>query len=411
MERRDYLTTVLAILVIMAVGLAVYNSFQLSQLRDYISRFGENLSTVKSTAQQSINYVKELSQEAQQLGSALAQVNSSLSSQVISIRSQLSLLEAQQGFPTIIVDALNRTVVVPVKPIRIIALDPAAAEIVLAIGATSQLVGIDNDSLLYLPPPYNYTIHELYANGSLEVIGSTYTSPSIEEILSLSPDLVIGTAGWGYNNYIATTLAQYGVPVILLPSSQSLEDVYRSIIMAGQATGHVRQAVQLVENMSASVSLTERAASGFPRVNVTVVLWINPTYVAGGGTFISDMLTLAGGINVFENLTGWPVVSPEEMLQANPGVVIIMSNGGLFNITSFYQWLNSTIGPSYLQISAVKNGRVYVIKGWYEDVISEPAVLTPLGLKLLVAILHPQAFNLTQIPQVISPATLPLGGG
>ncbi|MGC9210423.1 MAG: ABC transporter substrate-binding protein [Acidilobus sp.] len=411
MESRDALIAVLAVLVIAAVTMNVYNSLQLSQLKSMVSRLGTGLYNVNSTVQQSTLAINQIAREAQELGSALATVNSSLASQVVQIKSELERLESSQGFPVAIVDALNQTVVIPSRPERIVTLDPASTEILLAIGGGGQLVGVDNDSLLYLPPPYNATLHALLANGSIEVIGSTYTSPSIEAILSLRPDLVIGTAGWGYNNYIASTLAQFGIPVLLLPSSQSLLDVYRSIIMVGEATGHVNQAVQVVENMSAAISTLENALKGQPVVNVTVILWINPTYVVGGSTFINDMLTLAGGENVFGNLSGWPIVSPEEMLQANPSVIIIMSNGGLFNVTSLYEWLNSSIGSSYLQIAAIKDHRVYVISGWYEDIISQPAVLTPLGIRLLATILHPQAFNVTQVPPEVSPATLPLPEG
>ncbi len=411
MNRSDYVTVVIAVLVIVVMALSLYNSVQLSRLEGELAGLRGGVSSVNSTLQYSIAYERNLTEVAASLGSALGQVNSSLSQEVNALKSQLAQLEARQGFPAEIVDALNRSVVIPLRPVRVVSLDPATTEILLAIGAGGQLVGVDNDSVSYLPPPFNYTIHMMVANGSVSVIGSTYTSPSIEEILSLRPDLVIGTAGWGYNNYVATTLAQYGIPVVLLPSTSSIEDIYRAVIMAGEATGHLSEAAQVVENMSAQLTRVETVVSGATEVNATVILWVNPTYVAGGGTFISDLITLARGLNAFGNLSGWPVISPEGLLQANPSVIIIVSNGGLFNVSSLYGWLNSTIGPAYTRISAINHGRVYVITGWYEDILSEPAVLVPLGLKLIAIILHPGSFNVTSLPQVISPSDLPLGPG
>lgn len=408
MTRGGYVTAILAVLVVLVASLSIYDSVQLSRLQADVSRLSGSVSAINDTLMTYIGYESNLTRSAEELGYYLSQVNSSLVQQVSELESQIRAIESRIGFPVILVDALNRTVVVPYQPSRVVSLDPAATEILLAIGASGQLVGVDNDSVTYLPPPFNYTIRSLVAKGAVKVIGSTYSSPSVEEILSLRPDLVIGTAGWGYNNYIAETLQQYGIPVILLPSTTSLEDIYKAVIMAGEATGHVAQAVEVVENMSEAIAETETAVRGQGEVNATVVLWINPTYVAGGSTFINDLITLAGGANVFGNLSGWPVISPEEMLQANPSLIIIMSNGGLFNVSSFYSWLNSTIGPAYANIAAVRSGRVYVITGWYEDVISEPGVLVPLALKLIAILLHPQAFNVTAVPQIVSPSDLPI---
>ena len=414
------LSAALVVLLVVAILLSAYNTVQLVQLERQVKSVSSSVgslnstiqgvssrvSSLNSTIQSSIANVNRLSEMASALGSELSELNATLSGRIASLESQLTQLESEVRFPVTIVDALNRTVVIPSMPMRIVTLDPAATEIALAVGAGGQLVAVDNDSVLYLPPPFNDTVHEMVANGSLKVISSTYSSPDIEQIMALSPDLVIGTAGWGYNNYIASTLASYGIPVLLLPSSESLEDVYRAVIMVGEATGHVNNAVKLVESMSAQITAVERSLENVSYVNVTVILWINPTYVAGGGTFINDMMTLAGGVNVFQNLSGWPVISSEDLLQANPSVIILVSNGGLFNASSLYQWLNSTIGPAYVNIAAIKYGRVYVIGGWYESVMSEPAVLTPMAVKLLAIILHPQAFNLTSVPQLITPSTL-----
>jgi iron complex transport system substrate-binding protein len=401
------LAITLAIMVVL-VALSAYSLSEVQSINRRLSSLSSSVSNINNTIMPEVS--AKLAYESEELGSLLSGLNSSVSYEVSRLNSTIKELSVSLRFPVEIVDALNETVFIPSAPTRVVTLDPAATEDVMAVGAAGQLVGIDNNSLIYLPPPFNYTVNKLYENGSVKNIGSTYTSPSIEAILSLRPDLVIGTAGWGYNNYIASVLGQYGIPVLLLPSYNSLSDVYESIIMVGEATGHVQQAVSTVERDSELMASLESRLSNYSPVSVALVGWINPTYVTGGGTFQDSMISLAGGVNVFENSTGWPVISAEEMLNSNPQVIIVMSNGGLFNETSLIQWLSSSIGPAYENISAIKYGRVYVVEGWYESLLSEPAVLLPYGVELLAEVLHPQAFNITQPPGVISPSALSLPG-
>ena len=394
---------VVVVLAVLAAGVA-YLSYQVARLGASVAALSREVNSTRSELNSTLSSMvtSRLQALAEELAQSVAQVNQSL-------LERIEGLETSLRYPVVIVDALNQTVVIPYKPTRIVSLDPASTEILLALGEARYLVGVDNDSLYYLPPPYNYTVRELVSNGTAANIGSTYSGPDISEILALDPQLVVGTAGWGYNNYIAQVLSQYGIPVLLLPSTQSLSDIYRSIVMVGEATGAVQEAVELVENISSQVQAVEAALRGAAPVNVTVILWVNPTYAAGGGTFINDLITLAGGENVFSNFSGWPVVSAEELLAANPQVIILMSNGGLFNASSLESWLSSEVGPAYRDVAAFRYGRVYVIGGWYESVLSEPSVMVALGLRLLAEILHPQAFNLTSVPSYVTPATLPPG--
>ncbi len=382
------MAVVLAALVVANVLLAA----QVSQLRSQTSSLNSRLESISS-----------------ELSSGLAAINSTLSRDLGLAMEQVERAansSSASRYPVILIDALNQTVVIPSQPQRVVTLDPAATETVMALGQDYLLVGVDNNSIYYMPPPYNYTLWNLYRSGEVVDIGSTYSAPSVGEILALRPDLVIGTAGWGYNNYIASELSQYGIPVLLLPSTQSLSDLYRSVVMVGEALGVPTRAAELVNNMTSQIASVEALLYNVSPVNVTVILWINPTYAVGGRTFISSLLMLAGGVNVFHNFTGWPVVSPEQLVASNPCVIILMSNGGLFNRSTLYHWLQSTVGQAYQNICAVREGKVYVVGGWYESVISEPSVMVPLALRLLAEVLHPSAFNLTSIPTYITPSTL-----
>ncbi|AFZ69974.1 ABC-type Fe3+-hydroxamate transport system, periplasmic component [Caldisphaera lagunensis DSM 15908] len=322
------------------------------------------------------------------------------------LNEKINVLKIETSFPVLIVDALNKTVYIPYQPHRIVSLDPSSTLDILALGYGKYLVGVDNDSIYYLPYPYNNTIFQLYKNKTVTDIGSTYTGADIEQILALRPDLVIGSEGWGYDNYISEILNQYGIPVLLLPSMNSISDIYKSVLMTGEAIGNGYKASILVYNMSSEIfNITNKVINVKP-INVTIIGWINPTYATGGNNFINSLISLANGRNIFSNISGWPVISPEELLNANPSVIIIVSN--YFNQTSLYQWLNSSIGNAYLNINAIKNNRVYVISGYYQSIIDEPSVYAPLALKLIAEILYPSNFNVT-VPNNINPSNFNLG--
>lgn len=350
----------------------------------------------------------DLSSELGSLENKIGGINSTLNSEILSLQSQVNSLSAQNGFPVTLIDATNTSVTIPQYPTRIVSLDPATTEILLSLNVTSQIVGVDNDSLYYLPPQFEKELMSLYNQGKIINIGSTYSEPNIEQILSARPDLVIGTYDWEFSS-VAQVLKQYGIPVVLLPSYSSLSDLYNAIIMAGRATGHVEQAVSLVESMSSNISYFRELTSNTTPQNVSYLLWIDPTYVAGGQTFQNNMILLSGNNNVFSNLTGWPTISAEELLNANPSVIIIDSNGGLINESSLISWLQSSIGNAYENIPAIKNNRVYTINGYYSDYLDEPGPMVVYGIKLLLMITHPNLFNITNIPENISPSNFPLG--
>jgi iron complex transport system substrate-binding protein len=402
---------IIAILIIVIIGfgaLGLSMALLYNEMQKEINNLNSTLAIYNNKTQETFNEkLASLAVEVGSLKNNVNNINSSINSEVLYLEQKINSLAVQNNFPVTILDATNTTVTIPTYPTRIVSLDPATTEILLAINATNQIVGVDNDSLYYLPPQYENELTSLYNSGKIINIGSTYSEPNIEQILSARPDLVIGTYEWEFSS-VSNILKNYGIPVILLPSYNSLGDLYNAIIMAGRATGNVKQAVSLVESMSSNISYFRYLANNVTPQNVSYLLWINPTYVAGGNTFQNDMIMLSGNNNVFSNLSGWPVISPEELLNANPSVIIIDSNGGLINETDLINWLQSSIGNAYMNISAIKYNRVYLINGYYSDYLNEPGPLVVYGVKLFMMITHPSLFNITSVPTNISPTSFPI---
>lgn len=184
----------------------------------------------------------------------------------------------------------------------------------------------------------------------------------------------------------------------------------KSLLIAGTATGNVVEAARAVVEFEALVSRIEQAARDLEPVRVALVVWVNPIFVAGGGTWQSDMIERIGGVNVFANTTGWPQVSPEALLETAPDIIIV-TNAKSQSIMGeeLLNVLQSTLGEAVNEIPAVREGLIFTINGTYEDILVRPSPRAAMGLALLLYIIHPEVLNedYTAIPRLIDESTLP----
>ncbi|MEM4474811.1 MAG: ABC transporter substrate-binding protein [Fervidicoccaceae archaeon] len=158
-------------------------------------------------------------------------------------------LEKPSAFPVQLVDSLGRSVVIVNEPKRIVSIAPSTTEILFAIGAGEKVVGVDRFS--NYPPD----VVELARAGKIQYVGD-FINPSIETILKLRPDLVVGTGGVQARHIEA--LASRGLTVLAL-DAENLEELYRCILLLGVATGESERARALVEELKAHSSRACRA--------------------------------------------------------------------------------------------------------------------------------------------------------
>lgn len=185
-----------------------------------------------------------------------------------------------------IVDDADRTVTLAEPPERIVSLVPSATEILLALGAGDRLVGrTDFDTI----PPLA---------GLPSVGGGLH--PSIERLVALEPDLVIRFAGPSDRN-TPDRLTRLDVAHIAV-RPDGIDDVRRIVTLLGRAVGEIDRAAALVARTDSSLAaVAERVASRPPRT-VAFVLGGSPPWVAGPGTFVDELLRVAGGRNAFSDL-------------------------------------------------------------------------------------------------------------
>lgn len=277
--------------------------------------------------------------------------------------------DAGEGFT--IVDDYGRAVTLKGIPERIVSIAPSPTEILFAIGAGPQIVGVDNYSdypaeAAALPKVGDYTLN-------------------IETIISLQPDLIVG--GDLVPLAQLELLEAQGIPYVLL-ADRTLEDVLKTIRLAGVITGHVAEADQVANALSDRIDAVKEKTlgAGVPKPRVYIEydefmgLW---TY--GPGSFGDDLIAAAGGTNIAHNTASeYPMVESEFVIAQNPQVIIYTT--GAWSTLTKDTYLNR---PGWSTIDAVKNETIY---GMDANLLSRYGPRIVDCLEQLAAIIHPELF-------------------
>ena len=211
--------------------------------------------------------------------------------------------------PATVIDQLGRTVKLDKLPQRIISLAPSNTEILYALGLADRVVGVtDYDDY----PP------EVKQKPSI----GGFSTPNLEKVVSLSPDLVL--AAPIHQKEVIPQLEAKGITVLAL-APKTLDEVTAAITLVGQVTGTAPKASEVVSGMQKRIkAVTDKTdkLSADKRPKVMYVVWPDPLMVSGSGTFLDELISKAGGVNVFGNLKDYPAVSLEAVVQANPDIIL-----------------------------------------------------------------------------------------
>ncbi len=194
-------------------------------------------------------------------------------------------------------------------PQRVVSLNPSLTAIALALGARAQLAGVDDFSARQEP-----------AAAGLPRVGGLY-DPSLEAVVALRPDLVMLVPSAEQRGFQAQ-LEALGIPRYVA-DPVSYDDVLATIRELGARLGRAAEAEARVAALRGARARAEAASVERPRVRALLVLQRDPLFVAGGGTFVDDMLRAAGAENLGAQLAGeWPRASREWLLAARPALII-----------------------------------------------------------------------------------------
>ena len=254
--------------------------------------------------------------------------------------------------------------------LRIISLTPATTEILFALGLDKEIVGVS--SFCNYPPQAK----------EKEKVG-TFSQANIEKILSLKPDIIFCT---GLEQApIVTELRRLKLKVCVSDPS-NMEELFRSILEIGQLTRKEVNAQMLIENMKTAINEITLKTSPIlhgHRPKVFVELWGDPLMSAGQNSFLDELITLAGGINIAHDLTRpYSFFSPERVLKQDPDIIILLYMSPE-NPTTL---LEARLG--WDKLSAVKNRRVY--NDIDPDIVLRPSPRIIDGLRELYKRIYPQ---------------------
>ena len=239
------------------------------------------------------------------------------------------------SFPLEVVDAAGRTHLFRAPPGRIVSLVPSATQILMELGARSRLVArTDWDTVSAL--------------ASLPSVGGGL-GPSLERLVSLDPDLVIRFEGES-DRVTALRLGELGIRHFAV-RPEGMEDVRKVMEDLARIVGRPGLGDSLVAAMDGRLDELRRRVEGRSRPTVAYLLGGSPPMVAGPGTFIDELIRVAGGRNAFHDLgSAYAPVSPEELVARDIDVILHPSRAPLDRLeggarTAVVSSLVETPGP------------------------------------------------------------------
>ena len=220
---------------------------------------------------------------------------------------------APPGHSFVVVDDAGDSVSVRVPAKRVVSLIPATTELLFAIGAGPSVVG-RTEWCNY--PPRAAAVPNLGAG----------INPNVEAVLSARPDLVIL-----YNSAqhagAASRVRALGIPAIRL-NTDALADVPRIGRLLGRLTGHARGADSVSSVFDTALASATTATGPAPRPKVLLLVWEQPPMTIGRGSFLSELVERAGGVNLFADVaTSSGPVSIEAVSVRDPDLILTTAAG------------------------------------------------------------------------------------
>ncbi|MDR1803798.1 MAG: ABC transporter substrate-binding protein [Treponema sp.] len=229
---------------------------------------------------------------------------------------------------------------------RIISAAPSNTEIIAALGMGDRLIAVD-----------------MYSGG---IPGVPSGLPEIdffyhdtEAIIGLEPDIIFANEinSFGVADNPFKLLGDMGIRVVDIPTSVSIEGIYNDIITIAEVLGVEERGEALVASMKEEIERIAAAAKAAPEKKTVYFEISGPPfmYSFGRGTFLNEMIEIAGGRNIFDDQNSWFSPSAEEIITRNPDIIFTMN----------YSWEDTVAEmksrTAFQTITAIKENRVYAI--------------------------------------------------
>jgi iron complex transport system substrate-binding protein len=269
-----------------------------------------------------------------------------------------------------VTDDARRAVILKNLPTRIVSLAPSNTEVLYALGLGDRVVG-DTEYCDYPP------------EAKLKPRVGGFANIDLEKVVGLNPDLVVATNI--HAKTVVPELEKRGIIVVVV-EPKNVDDVIAKIAFVGKITGASEMAAKLTAQIKMridAVAAKTATAKTKPRVFYEID---KSLYTAGPGSFIDDMVTKAGGVNIAADAKGaYAQLSPEAIIAQDPQVILL----GDMNFGETPASVKAR--PGWSNISAVKNGRIIPLAD--ENLVSRPGPRIVDGLEMLARALYPELFK------------------
>jgi ABC-type Fe3+-hydroxamate transport system substrate-binding protein len=248
-------------------------------------------------------------------------------------------------------------------PRRIVSLNPATTEILFALGAGGRLVGrthwdVHPDSARLVPD-----------------LGDGMR-PNVEAVLAARPDLVVLYAS-ADNRDAARALHDAGVATLTLRVDR-IEQFARATLSLGRVIGDTARARVVVDTVERTLDRVSGETSMLPHPRVFWKAWDAPLMAIGGGSFMTELLSIAGARNVYADLPDpSPQVTIEDVVRRDPDLVVAGANSAATLRTT----------PAWRALRAVREGRIVVVD---TSLVAFPSVRLGEAATTLARALHPE---------------------
>ncbi|MCL5985988.1 MAG: helical backbone metal receptor [Actinobacteria bacterium] len=280
-------------------------------------------------------------------------------------------VQEELSYPVTVKDDYGRELTLESEPQRIISFAPSTTEILFALGLGDKVVGVSSYD--------NYPPEVL----EKEQIGGV-VDLNVEKIISLDPEIAFGI---DLSKDKLDQIEKNGIKVFI-SNPTTLDMALDNIKRIGMLTGKSKEAEKLIAEMQTDIGAISSKVADIPKENrpkVFYEVWNEPLMTAGVDTFIHDMITIAGGINIasIDNLTGWPEYSVERLIEINPDIIIAPK--------TLAPTPDTITGDKRLSgVKAVLENKVFIVD---DDLVTRPGPRVVIGLMDLARAIHPEIFK------------------
>lgn len=279
----------------------------------------------------------------------------------------------EAAFPLTLTDAVGNEITLEKAPETIVSMTPSNTEILFALGLATEIIGVNDYD--------NYPAEAL----EKEKIGSQQFD--VEKIVAMNPEIVFAhESGLGTGEEGLQQLRDAGILVFVVKNAFDFEETYATIATIGQATGKTAGAEQIVADMKAKVEeVLAKVATVDNKKTVFVETSPAPEiYTPGNNTFMDQILNMVGAENIAADQEGWFMMDPEEIVNRNPDVIVVM-----------YDYIDTAVADVYARngfdsITAIKNEAVVQVN---ENKTSRTGPRLAEGLEEIAKAIYPEAFG------------------